>query len=188
MEPFEKMIVRSLMRPVTEFPGIFSNASFMEAVETLDQLEDNFRVSKVPERILLAYDESGRIVGKLAPIDILQALEPNYLNFDKVKIGFLSQPIQSKLEKFKVQFKFWHSPLAELWQKARRVKIRDFLEMPQPEHILNANDKIEEALHLFAVTRQGSLFVRDSGSIAGLLLFSDIYKKIKEAIRTNPDA
>ncbi len=52
--------------------------------------------------------------------------------------------------------------------------------------MVNANENVDAAFYLFMVGRHGSLFVQDGGKIVGLMLFSDLYRRIKEALKTNP--
>lgn len=179
----EEMKVRELMRPVDEFPRISSDATFMEAVLALEHADENYKAGKAPERILLAYNESGDIVGKLSPIDVVKALEPSYPESDQIKAGRYSHLVRTHLATAKEELRLWHKPFTELWERSNSVKINDFIKMPT-QQMVNVNDKIEAAFHLFMVGRHGSLFVQDKGKIVGLILFSDVYKKIREKIRS----
>jgi CBS domain-containing protein len=181
-QKMEKMKVRELMRPIDEFPRISSQATFMEAVEALETADREFKLGKAPERILLVYDVTEKIVGKLSPMDVVQGLEPNYVNIDDFKAVPYYQLIRLSLQSMKKQYRLWHRPLGELWEKAYNVKIHDFIKMPTPDHMVRADDKMDAAFHLFVVSRHGSLFVKDAQDIVGLILFSDVYKKIKETM------
>lgn len=44
----EKMMVSELMRPIDEFPSISSQATFLEAVETLEKADQEFKSGKSP--------------------------------------------------------------------------------------------------------------------------------------------
>ncbi|MFZ7111515.1 MAG: CBS domain-containing protein [Desulfatiglandales bacterium] len=182
----EKMKVRELMTPIEEFSRISSEATFLDAIEALEKADQEFKMGKAPERILLVYDTTGRIVGKLSPIDVVQGLEPNYMNIDNVRSGPYHRLSQASVELMKSQVRLWHKPLGELCKKAYSIKIRDFIKMPTPDQMVKADDKMDEALHLFVVARHGSLFVQEGKEIVGLLRFSDVYKKIKEEIRACP--
>jgi len=56
----EKMKVKELMRPVTEFPTISSSATFKEAVEALEKAQEAFRSGKATQRILMVQDKGER--------------------------------------------------------------------------------------------------------------------------------
>ena len=163
------------MRPIDGFHRISSQATFMEAVDVLEKADLEFKSGKAPERVLLVYDVTGNIVGKLSPMDVVQGLEPNYFNIDDLKTTPYYQLIR-----------MWHRPLGELCEKAHSVKIHNFIKMPTPDHMVNVDDEMDNAFHLFVVNRHDSLFVKDGQDIVGLIRFSDVYKKIKETMTASP--
>ena len=147
----------------------------MEAVEALEEADQEFKLGKAPERILLIYDVTEKIVGILSPMDVVQGLEPNYFNIDDLKATPYYQLIR-----------MWHRPLGELCEKAHSVKIHNFIKMPTPDHMVNVDDKMDNAFHLFVVNRHDSLFVKDGQDILSLIRFSDVYKKIRETMTACP--
>jgi hypothetical protein len=185
-EHMEKMKVSELMRPVSDFPRISNQATFMEAVDALEKAQQAFSSGKAPQRILLVYDEAGQIVGKLSPMDFMQGLEPNYDKIDSLKTVSHYRLAQGTLEAMKEQFRLWQEPLAELCKKAYTVKIANFVKMPSPDHMVKAEDKMDDAFHLFVVGRHDSLFVKEGEKIVGLIRFSDVYKKIAQTMRECP--
>jgi hypothetical protein len=182
----EKMKVRELMRPVKEFPRISSQATFMEAVEALEKAQQAFSSGQAPQRILLVYNEAGKIVGKLSPMDFVQGLEPNYDRIESLKSVSRYRLGQSMLERMKEEFRLWQRPLAELCTKAHGAKIENFIKLPSPDHMVNVDDKMDKAFHLFVVGRHDSLFVKEGEEIVGLIRFSDVYKKIAQTMRECP--
>lgn len=178
------MKVRELMRSIDEFPRISDQATLMEAVEALEKADYEFKSGKTPERILLVNDVTGSIVGKLSPMDVVQGLEPNYDSIDSLKSSQYYHLIRFSLQSMKEQYRLWSKPLGKLCESAHNVKIQDFIKMPTFDHMVKADDKMDAAFHLFVVRRHGSLFVKDGHYIVGLILFSDVYKKIKETMRT----
>ncbi len=182
----DKMKVNQLMRSIVEFFSIPGDASFLEALDALEAADREYNSGKTPERILLVHKKPGKITGKISPMDIVQGLEPNYRTIENMKSHSYYGIVRSSLEEMKKNFRLWYSPLGELWRKANKIKIRDFIKMPSEDQIVDANDNIDTAFHLFVMTRHGSLFVMKDARIIGLILFSDVYKKIKEAMRTAP--
>lgn len=179
----EKMKVKELMRPVDDFPRISIHATFMEAVDALEKAQLEFSSGKVLQRILLVYDEKGQIVGKLSPMDVVQGLEPNYENIDSLSRYRLAK---STLESMKEQLRLWQKPLVDLCKKAYGMKIEQFIRLPSSDHMVNADDKMDSAFHLFVVGRHDSLFVKDGERIVGLIRFSDVYRKIAQTMRECP--
>jgi predicted transcriptional regulator len=186
MVKMEKMKVKELMRPVEEFPRISRQATFFEAVEALEKAQQEFSSGKAPQRILLVYDEAGKIVGKLSPMDVVKGLEPNYDKIDSLKTISHYRLAPGTLESMKEHFRLWQRPLADLCTKAYRVKIESFIRMPTPDHMVKADDRMDNAFHLFVVGRHDSLFVREGEEIVGMIRFSDVYRKIAQTLRECP--
>lgn len=182
----EKMKVRELMRPIEEFPRISSQASFMKAVDALEKAQREFSSGAAPQRILVVYDEAGKIVGKLSPRDLVQGLEPNYDTIDNLKTVPHYRVGQSTLDAMKKEFRLWQKPLAEMCRKAYSVKIENFIRLPTPDHMVNGDDKMDQAFHLFVVGQHDSLFVKEGETIVGLIRFSDVYRKITQTMRECP--
>lgn len=182
----DKMKISDLMRPIDEFPHISNEASFMDGVVALEKANQEFKLGNAPERILLVHDGKGKIIGKLSPMDIVQGLEPKYDNIENLKTNQYYHMIRSTLQAMKDQFRLWHRPLGELCEKANTIKIKNFIKMPTPDHMVMIDENLDAAFHLFVVRRHGSLFVKDGQNIVGLILFSDIYKKIREIMKSCP--
>lgn len=182
----EKMKVRELMRPIDEFPGISSQATFSEAVEALEKADEKFQSGKASQRILLVHDTAGKVIGKMSPMDVVQGLEPKYLDIDIPTSTSYYRLTRMSLESVNKQLRLWHKPLEELCKKAHDIKIHEFIKMPTPDHMVRTNDLMDKAFHLFILGRHDSLFVQDGNDIVGLIRFSDVYKKIKETIKACP--
>lgn len=182
----EKMKAGELMRPIKEFPRISSQATFVEAVEALEKAQEAYSSGKAPQRILLVYDEAGKIVGKLSPMDFVQGLEPNYDRIDSLKdVSHYHLP-KSTLEAMKEQFRLWQTPLGELCKKAYNAKIENFVKTPSPDHMVEADDRLDSVFHRFVVSRHDSLFVTEGEEIVGLIRFSDVYRKITQTMKECP--
>lgn len=188
----DKMKVSEFMRPIDVFPVISSDATFMDGVMALESTDEQFKSGKTPERILLVQDMKGKIIGKISPMDIVEGLEPKYDDIDHLESNqfqssrysnLVRKMMRSSLLAMKEQYRLWHRPLAELCEKVNTIKIHDFIKMPTPDHMVMIDDNIDVAFHLFVLRRHGSLFVQDGQNIVGLILFSDIYKKIRETIK-----
>lgn len=182
----EQMQVRALMRPVEDFDRISSRASLLEAVEALERAQEEFLSGRAKQNILLVEDRGGRILGKISPMDVMQGLEPSYSEIDDLKSGMHHGLTSSMLESMKARLRLWEKPLAELCRKACSVHIERFVCLPKPDHTVKADDTMDKALHLFVVGRHDSLFVREGEKIVGLVRFSDVYRKIAQAMKECP--
>lgn len=182
----EKMKVRELMRPVEEFPRISSQATIWDAVVALEKAQEEFTSGRTSQRILLVHDEGGKIVGKISPMDVVQGLEPNYDKIDSLRNISHYHLGESTLDSMKEQLRLWQEPLADLCKKAYSLKIENSVKMPTPDHVVDADGKMGDAFHLFVVGRHDSLFVRDGEEVAGLITFSDVYRRIAQTMRECP--
>ena len=182
----EKTNVSELMRSVEEFPRISSNATLAEAVGALEKAQKDFTSGLKPQRILLVLNETGKIVGKISPMDVVQGLEPGYDKIDSLKTTSPYHLGQKTLDAMKEQFRLWQKPLSDMCKKAYSVKIENYVKMPNPDQMVNADDKMDNAFHLFVVGRHDSLFVKDGQEIVGLIRFSDVYRKIAQTLRECP--
>ena len=180
----DKIKVSDVMRPIGGFPVIPSSATFMEGVATLENVDEEFKAGKTPERILLVHDNNEKIIGKISPMDIVQGLEPRYDYMDGFKTNQYSLMIESSIRAMKEELQLWNKPFAELCKRANSIKISSFIKMPKADQMVRINDSIDVAFHLFILSRHGSLFVKDGEEIVGLILFSDIYKRIKENLKS----
>lgn len=182
----DKMKISELMRPIDDFPHISSETSFMEGVAALENVDQEFKLGNTPERILLVHDANGKIIGKLSPMDIVLGLEPKDDDMDHLKRNQYYHMIRSSLQIMNEPLRLWQRPLGELCQKAHSIKIENFIKMPTPDHMVMIDDNLDVAFHLFVVKRHGSLFVKDGQNILGLILFSDVYKKIRKIMKSCP--
>ena len=182
----EKMKVSELMRPVSEFPKISWDATFAQAVEALEKAQEEFMSGKAPQRILLVYNDTGKIVGKISPMDVVYGLEPNYDKIESLKdLSYYRIP-PNIFENMKEQFRLWQQPLSKLCTKAVEIKIKNCTRKPSPDQMLHTKDSMDKAFHIFVVGRNDSLFVMEGNQIVGLIRFSDVYRKIVETIRACP--
>lgn len=182
----EKMNVRELMIPEGEFSRISSDATLAEAVDALEKAQEEFASGQSSQRIVLVHDAEGKIVGKISPMDVVQGLEPNYDKIDSLKTMSHYHLDETVLDSMKEQFRLWQRPLADMCKKAYSVKIKNYVKMPTPHHMVDADDRMDDAFHLFVVGRHDSLFVREENKIVGLIRFPDVYRRIVQTIRECP--
>lgn len=48
---------------------------------------------------------------------------------------------------------------------------------------IDADDRLDKAFHLFVMGRHDSLFARKDDEIVGLLIFSNVYEKVSQAMK-----
>lgn len=179
----EKMKVRELMVPIDQFPRISKTASFYDALLALEDAQEKYLSGESEQRILLVEDENGKVIAKISPIDLIRGLEPKFdeaeaeKNFTRFGVGFA-------IKSMRQQYRLWQTPFADLCRKARDVKIKDFITDASPEdQSVKTDDSLTKAFDWFVLGRHDSLFVYEGDEIAGLLRFSDVYKKVSKTMK-----
>jgi predicted transcriptional regulator len=180
----DKIEVKEIMRPISEFSVISGDATFMEGMIALENVDEQFKSGRTPERILLVQDKDQKIIGKISPMDIVQGLEPKYDYIERFQTNQYYLLIENSFQAMEEQSRMWNKPLSELCEKANSIKIKDFIKMPTSDHIVMLEDALDVAFHVLVSRRLGSLFVKNNENIVGLILFSDIYKKIKKTMKS----
>jgi Mg2+/Co2+ transporter CorC len=178
----EKMRVRDLMVPVEQFPKISDRSTFYEALTALEKAQEDYLAGRAEQRILLVQNESGKIVSKISPIDLVRGLETNYnrVNTEDTIRRFGLAYIWESLRK---DYQLWEDPFKDLCRKAGEVHVRDFIKPPPDGQIVSPDDAMIKCFHYFVMDRHDSLFVAQKDEIVGLLRFSDVYRAISKSMK-----
>lgn len=178
----EKLKVRDLMTPVGEFPQLAAGATFYEALQALEEAQRSYLAGESKQRILLVTDPTGRIIGKISPIDLLRGLETNYQRVDAEKIlrRFGLNYVWEAVQK---EYQLWENPFRELCRKAAGVHVGDFIQ-PSAEQSVRTDDNLAKCFHLFVMNRHAALFVVEGTEIVGLLRFTDVFEKVSQTMKT----
>ncbi|TWI74146.1 CBS domain protein [Desulfobotulus alkaliphilus] len=178
-----QQFVRDFMVPTEKFPTIQDSATFTEAVLALEASQEAFLAGKQEQRILLVFDDAGKIVGKLTPIDIVRGLEPN---FDKVvdkEAGAFISNVNYVIDSMKKQTQLWSKPIDDLCVRAKDMRVRDFVKSTPRSQIIGADASLNDALHAFVIFGHDAIFAMDGPVVAGVLRFSDVYREIQRQIK-----
>jgi Mg2+/Co2+ transporter CorC len=178
----EKIKIQDLMIPVGKFPKITCTASFYEALSALEKAQNQFLSGESSQRILLVEDEKGKIMGKLSPIDLLRGLETNYTRAD-TEATLARFRLYNIWKSIQQDYHLWENPFDDLCRKAEEVKIKDFVKGPTEGQSVAMNDSMTKCFHLFVMNRHDALFVFQDNEIAGLLRFSDVFRKVSESMK-----
>ncbi len=153
----EDKTVRDIMSKAEDFPSISTEASFMEALNTLQEAQENFSSGKAKQRIVLVKNPQGEVVGKLSPIDLSRALEPGYRELEEKLKNFTRFGVAYLVKPLKEQYWLWSRPFDELCRKAVDVKVKDFMGRPEENRIVSPSDSLSEALHMFVTGNHDSV-------------------------------
>ncbi|MBM9604671.1 CBS domain-containing protein [Desulfopila inferna] len=179
----ENVKVRELMIPMDQFPRISSKASLHEALSTLEKVQEAFLTEGAQQRILLVENTSGKVIGKISPIDIFRGLETKYteVNYEENLRKFGLTYVWDSMQE---DYNLWHSPFEDLCRKAGQVHVKDFVNVPSNGQLVNTENKLSKCFHLFVINRHDALFVKEDEEFVGMLLFADVFSKVSQAIKT----
>lgn len=182
----ERLKIKKWIHPVDNFPRISCRASLMEAVAALKKADAHCQAGRSTQRTILGYDAAGSIIGKLSPIDIVEAIASHCKSSKANMGGWPVDLLMALLEKLEKYLFPGRDHLAEHWQKAHRISMFTHIKRASPSNIIGANDTMELAFRLFATGRHDSLFVVQKNEIKGLLLFADVYEEISTFLKSCP--
>lgn len=174
--------ISELMRPVDQFPRVSDQSYFYEVMQALEKANEEFLAGKIKQRILLVEDQSGSVVGKISPKDMVRGLEPQYDKIDSFKDD-IRYGLPQIVESMKRDYMLWQEPLSDLCGKAGEIKAERLISKPGPLHSVKLTDRMDTAFHLFVTTGHDSLFVMEEENITGLLRFSDVYTAICKVVQ-----
>ena len=134
-------------------------------------------------RAVLVLDRANNVVGKLAMLDILMALEPKYGQLDATGVlsrsGHSPEFIKSVLE----DNVLWSEPLQFICNRATKLKVRDFMEVPADGVYVEEDATLDKAIHQLVMCRYQSLLVTRGEKVVGVLRLSDVFARICDEIK-----
>ena len=176
--------VKDLMRPLSEYKTISTEANLFDAALALDQAQQEFEQNPKLHRVLLISDENGAILGKISQLDVLMALEPKYAEIgDPGKIsraGFSPNFLKSMLDRYAL----WDRPLVDVCKKASEIKVKEFMYTPTEGEYVDENASLGEAIHQLVMGHHQSLLVTRGEEIVGILRLSDVFKDVFQIMKT----
>ena len=180
----KKYKIKDLMVPLSNYAVIPEDATIFEAVMALEKTQLKFNQNSYLNRAILIEDSDGNIVGKLSQLDILRALEPKYAEIKSelpgmANYGFSKQFLLSILETYKMFTK----PLDDICKKASMRKASQYMHCPTEGEHINADDSLDQAIHMLIVENHQSLLVTQEKKIIGILRLTDVFANISQHMK-----
>lgn len=176
--------VKELMRPLSEYTTISTEANLYEVAQALDQAQKEFEKNPKLHKIILISDENGEIVGKISQLDVLRYLEPKGKPIGDSgslsRFGISSQYLKPMLN----QCEFWSRPLIDICQDAARLKVKKLIHAPVEGEFVEEDAPLAKAIHQLALEHHQSLLVTRGKKIVGILRQIDIFKEVSETLAT----
>ena len=177
-------IVKDLMRPLSEYKTISTEANLFEAAQALEQVQKEFEQNPKLHRILLISDENGEIVGKISQLDVLRFLEPKGKPIKSSRLlsrfGFSSEYLKPMLK----QCAFWSRPLIDICKDAGKLQVKKLIHAPVVGEFVEENAFLAEAIHQLNLEHHQSLLVTRGKKIVGVLRQTDIFMEVSRTLAT----
>ncbi len=172
------------MVPLSEYAVISEDATIFEAVLELEKAQQAFNHNNYHSRAILVKDNTDKIVGKLAQLTILRALEPKYAEIKSemsgsAKYGFSKQFLLSILESYQM----FDKPLDDLCKKAGMEKAAKYMHSPTEGEYISADGSLDQAIHLLILGNHQSLLVTQKKEIIGILRLTDVFAAISQHMK-----
>ena len=179
----ERIKVKDLMVPLDQYVCVSQDDTLFEAVVELEQAQAKYMSRGYPHRAVLVCDKEGKVIGKLAYLDVLRALEPRYSELTDMKkvsgFGLSSEFMKSMMDRYEL----WKAPLEDLCRKAAQVQLGSIVSAPLEGEVIDQNATLDKAVHQMIMGHHQSLLVTSEGSIVGILRLTDVFKEVSDRIK-----
>jgi CBS domain containing-hemolysin-like protein len=172
--------VEELMLPLTDYAVVPANATLLEALQALDAAQKRLPPERPHHRAVLVRDSRGKIVGKLGQHGFLRALEPKYAALDNVDELSHTRLDEDFVNSIMDSYRFWQDSLADVCRRAHTIRISQV--MKPIEASIDANQSLNEAIHLLVTWQTASLLVTRAGDVIGILRLSDLFRRVADTI------
>lgn len=177
--------VRDIMLPLTDVPTVGLDATLAEAVRVLRESQTARPNGRLPYRLVLVLDRSGRVVGKLGHLAFLQALQPGAVaspEFSELdRAGVASELIDS----LRGHMRLLHAQLDDCCRRAETLRVADAM---QPVTVsVDVTASLTEAATALLAAQTLSILVRRGSEVVGLLRLADLFDVVAEEILRQPD-
>ena len=175
--------VNDLMVPLSEYATVPETATLFDAVNALEQAQEDFDHTRYRHRAVLVLDESGKVIGKLSQLDALKALEPKYHDMlDRRRLrsfGFTKDFMRSMLK----EYQLFDSSLEDICRKAGEQSVTKYMYSISEGEYIAESATLDEAIHQFVLGRHQSLLVTQEGSILGILRLTDVFAAVYHVMK-----
>lgn len=180
----KKIFVKDMMVPLAEYATVHKDASYQDAILSLERCWKQYDKSPFKHRAILVLDDAGEVVGKLSQLDMIRALEPKYTkiaNFGQLthfglNVDFLRDMVRKE--------ELWTDPLESLCQMTTHMKVSDVMHIPVEDEKMDEGATLADAMHHLLMGRYQSLLVTRNGKVVGILRLTDVFDKVCSLIKS----
>ncbi|WP_028584598.1 CBS domain-containing protein [Desulfogranum mediterraneum] len=185
----EKICVKDLMVPISEYATVTVGTSLIDAVLALEAAQEAYSSSKYEHRAILVLDENHTVIGKIGQLRILKAIETRYdLGCDVEKLSrfkFSDQYIADKCEQYRLE-----GPILdeESFRTTANKKVEEFMQRPTSGEFVSEESSLDMAIHKLVAGPHLSLLVTKEEEIVGILKIGDVFASVFHKMRNRKGA
>lgn len=181
--------VKDLMVPLSEYATISEGSTLLQAIDAFKQAQTAVDQRQHQYRSILVVDKHNRFVGKLSKHDVIEALEPHYVEMRSAmqhgpihRLGFSDEFVESTLE----QYHLWENGLESLCEKANQISVKSIMYTPGQGEFVREGASMDKAIHRLVIGHHHSLLVtddHDKRELVGVLRLTDVFEFVSGVIQ-----
>ena len=180
----KKTEIKELIIPLSEYATVGEDAYLNEAVAELEMTHAKSENNLYPHRSVVILAPNGDVEGVLTYLDVLQALEPKYLEIGNIsslsRFGLSHEYLKSMVDTHNL----FEEPLDHICQKASQLKVKDFIHPPSEAEFIDEGATLNELIHQFVVGHYPSILATRNGKVIGVLRLADVFHEISAQIQS----
>jgi len=169
--------ISTMMVPLNMCARVQEETSLHDAIAALFDMHRELQ-SPYKTRVLLVFDRTNHLVGKVDPLDLIAGVEDGYRRIGDIKsishMGFTREFMKMMIDSHRL----WQDPLSDICKKAAVRKVGDIMSKPAPEEFVDEEDSLAEAIHRLTLGHLPYLIVTRDEKVTGILRMDDIFGKI----------
>lgn len=173
------------MIPLGNYASVSEDATLFEAIVALEEAQKGVGQGRDPHRAVLVLDKHQRVVGKVDPWDVIKGIEPRYKGLSAPREISCPDSSPRCFSAMMDTYGLWRESLDNLCRKAAELNVRDIMHFPANGEHIDQDALLHEAINRLILGHHQSLLVTRGGEeIVGILRLSDVFKEIRDRIRT----
>lgn len=180
----ETATINDLMIPIKEYASVSGEATVFEAIEALEQAREHVIKRRFKHRAVLIRDDSGRIIGKVRHLDVINHLEPGYAGLKQPDEAQRKTLTPGDITALREKHHLWRKSLPRICREGAGIPVKDVMHRFTATEYVDLYTPIEEAIHQMIVGRHLSLLVTRENEVIGVLRLTDVYSEICQIMKS----
>jgi len=173
-KPYQEKSARDIMIPLDDYTQISADSTVSDAIAALEkamrELLATDRLMDTGHRSVLVTDGRGNVAGILSPLDLVNAIRPDYL----------SAPKPSMADSLQYSTMFWQGLFTSRVKEVMRKKVSDLMTESVP--VIDADANLMEAANEMVTKPARRMVVQKGGKDIGIIREQELFYEIARII------